>query len=290
MPNRGRKEQQGSGASELGLGRASRFAVRVLASLGTLSFSFMLMFAVMDAVSRIGREETLEPPGSLEARLGAQRPSETVHITGASAALMIGVSGLVALVIAPTRAGAANQAGAAAIAMLLGTVIAGNPDNQGGQAGFLDPAFLILAIPPLAASLLARPWRAWHMPARKRPAYFVLAAMGIPGLWYGSQQALIQRNTWPPMADPHHQAHWLAVSIGAFSVVLAVAAAGLPGRGWRVAATTGGLGAIGLAAASLFDRTAASALPGVWGLVALLWGSAVLWLTYKEGRVPGQRM
>ena len=289
VPNDDGKTDEGGRASELGLGRASRMAVRVLASVGTLSFSFMLIFVVMDAASRIGREQALEPPGSLEARLGAQRPGETVHITGASVALMIGVSGLISLVIAPTRAGSANQAGAAAIAMMLGTLITGNPDNHGGQAGLLDPAFLILAMPPLGAALLARPWRAWHMPARSRPEYFVLAAMGIPGLWYGSQQALIQRNTWPPLADPHHQAHWLAVSIGAISVVLAVAVAGLPGRGWRVAATTGGLGAVMLATASLTDRSAASAFPGPWGVIALLWGLAVLWLTYKEVVSPGEQ-
>jgi hypothetical protein len=265
------------------LGRGSRVAVRVLALLGLVSFSFMLVFVVADAASRISEEQSLEPPGSAEARIGAEHPGETVHIAGAVTALTIGVSGLVGLIIAPTRAGSATQTGAAVIAMLLTTVITGNPDNRGGQAGIIDPAFLILALPPLGAVVIARPWRAWRA-AGKRPRYFFLAALALPGAWYGIQQALMQRNTWPPMADPHHQAHWLATAIAAFAILFAVTGAGLPGRGWRVAGVTSGLGAVALAGASLVDRTAASALAPVWAIVAFVWGVAVAAVTYKEMR------
>lgn len=258
-------------------------AVRVLALLGLLTFSFMLVFVVNDAAGRVGVEQALEEPGSQEARYGADHPGEALHLIGALAALAIGGSGLIGLLVRPERAGSAYHTGATATAMLVTTAIVGDPDNYGGQGLLVDPAFVVMALPPLTAAVVARPWRAAR-DGLKRPRYLVLAAAALPALWYGIGQGLLQRNTWPPMADPHHQAHWYAMALLAIMVVVVVATAALSGRGWRLAALTTGLAAISVAMVSLLAPNAGSALTPAWAGGALLWGAAALGVTWLETR------
>jgi hypothetical protein len=272
------------GIEPVALRRGSRITVRVLSVLGLITFSFLLVFVVSDAAGRVGTEEILEPPGSVEARIGAERPGEGVHLTGALAALLIGVTGLLGLALHPERTGSAYQTAGAAVAILIAAFIVGDPDNYGGQAGPVDPLFLIMALLPLAAAAAARPWRSWHVTRLKRPRYLALAALSLPVVWYGIDQALIQRNTWPPLADPHHQAHWISMAILAFMVPLVLASAALSGRGCRLAAIAVGVAAIAVAAASLLAPQAASVLHAGWALVALMWGLAVLALTWDEAR------
>lgn len=176
---------------------------------------------------------------------------------GALAALTIGASGLVGLIVRPQRAGSATHTGAAAIATLVTVGIVGNPDNYGGQAGWFDPAFAVLALPPFAAALSASPWRLWRPDALRRPRLLALAAIALPGVWYGVGQALMQRNTWPPLADPHHQAHWLVMALLAFMMVSVVAGAGLSGRGWRMATITAAAAALAVGTASLLSSPSA---------------------------------
>ena len=264
------------------LGRGSRMTVRVLSVLGLITFSFLLVFVVSDAAGRVGTEQMLEPAGSPEARIGAERPGESVHLTGALAALLIGVTGLVGLTVRPERDGSVYQTAGAAVAILIAAFIVGDPNNVGGQAGPVDVVFVIMGLPPLAAAASARPWRTWRVNRPKRPRYLALAALSLPVLWYGIDQALMQRNTWPPLADPHHQAHWIAMAILAFMVPPVVASAALSGRGWRLAAITVGVAAIAVAAASFLAPQAASVLHPGWAVVALLWGLAVLALTWYE--------
>lgn len=97
----------------------------------------------------------------------------------------------------------------------------------------------------------------------------------------------MQRNTWPPLADPHHQAHWYAMSVFAFATVLVVAGAALQGRGWRLAATSAAAAASAPAVSSLLDPASASALPTLWAVVALAWGAAVLAVTWRQHRYAG---
>lgn len=258
-------------------------AVRILALLGLLTFGFMLVFVLNDAAGRVGVDQPLDEPGSPQARYGADHPGEALHLTGALAALAIGGSGLIGLIVRPERAGSAYHTGAAATAMLVTTAVVGDPDNYGGQGLLVDPAFAVMALPPLAAAVVARPWRAARE-GLKRPRYMALAAAALPALWYGIGQGLLQRNTWPPMADPHHQAHWYAMALLAVMVVLVVATAALSGRGWRLAALTTGLAAISLAMVSLLAPDAGSALAPAWAGAALLWGVAVLSVTWREAR------
>ncbi|HEX2028828.1 MAG TPA: hypothetical protein VHF25_12610 [Nitriliruptorales bacterium] len=266
------------------LGRGRAVLVRAVAVLGLLTFSFMLVFVANDAAGRVGQQEQLVPAGSREAQMGADRPGEAVHITGAVAAILIGASGLAGLIVRPRRAGSATQTVGASVAMLLTVGIVGDPDNYGGQASPVDLAFVVMAVPPLAAGVLAAPWRAWRPVALRRPRLLLLAALASPGLWYGFDQGMMQRNTWPPLADPHHQAHWYAMSVLAFLIVVVVAGAALAGRGWRVAAASAGAGASALALASLLSPASASALHPLWAIGAALWGLAVLVATWDGAR------
>lgn len=272
------------GNGERPLGRGARLSVRILAGLGLLTFCFMLTFVIIDAVSPAANEDSLVAPGSEEARIGAEHPGEAVHITGTIAAIVIGVAGLGTLAVSPNSVGAAWLALAASISMLTAIVITGNADNQGGQAGLFDPAFLVMAIPPTLAALVARPWRGRHRSDRRR-SHTVLAVLGLPGVLYAVDQALMQRNTWPPKADPHHQAHWYAMGLAAFLIVLAVVASALPSRrGWATAAMTGGLGAIAVGGVSLVRNDAGSALP-IWAAaLAIAWGVAVVGITFAKSR------
>jgi hypothetical protein len=266
---------------EVGLGRGRRIAVRVVAALALVAFNFMLAFVISDAGGRIeGMEGELAPPGSVEARIGAEHPGEAVHLAGATAALVIGVSGLAGLLVRPQRAGSATHAGLAATGWLLAAAVVGDPDNHGGQAGIIDLAFVILALPALVVAWMAAPWRVWRRGPR-RLEFLIAAVVGMPWLWYGIEQGLMQRQTWPPPADPHHQAHWFAMSLLAWSAVLLVAGSALPGRGWRVAALSAAGASIVVAASSLVAPDSASALHPTWAFGALLWGLGVLVLTWR---------
>jgi hypothetical protein len=269
---------------ETRLGPGRRIAVRVLAVLALLAFNFMLVFVVSDAAGRIGDAgEDLESPGSEAARIGVEHPGEAVHLAGATATLIIGVSGLAGLVVQPQRAGSATHVGLGAVAWLFASFVVGNPDNYGGQAGVIDPAFVILTVPAIVTALLAAPWGAWRR-GPVRPALLVAALIGLPWLWYAIDQGLTQRHSWPPLADPHHQAHWFTMSLLAGMILLLVAGSALPGRGWRVAAITAGTSAMAVAVASLAAPVAASALRPGWALGALLWGIGVLAVTWRASR------
>lgn len=282
--------QQPQSPNAAGLRPARRAAVRVLALVGLLTFNFMVVFVISDAADRVGEQQVLEPPGSREAQIGADHPGETVHIVAAVAAVAIAASGLVGLLLNPGRAGSATHVGAAAVAWLAASVVVGDPDNYGGQASPVDVMFVALAIPALAAAVVAAPWRAWRHGGLLRPRLLSLAALGLPWVWHGVVQGLMQRNTWPPLADPHHQAHWFVACLLSFMTVLVVAASALAGHGWRTAAVMGGKAAFGVAVASFAAPEAASALHPAWAGAAVLWAVAVLAVAWQESRpVPPLR-
>ena len=261
-------------------------SVRVLAGLGLVTYSLLFVFVAAEASgivtsSPVGSPD--DPQPSPEALAGAAAPGETVHLVGALSVLALGASGLLALLLGPYRSGASRQVLAAVLAFLVAVPLVGNPDNVGGQAGVLDPVFLILAVPPLLASLVARPFRAIGSDPL-RPLLLIFAAVAFPiAAWWGVGQALNQRNTFPPTADPHHQAHWQAMAVFAFAVVLVLAAAAFAGSGWRLGATTAGVSAMAFGVASVVAPTAASAVEVIWAVAAIVWGSAVLYASWRDG-------
>ena len=118
----------------------------------------------------------------------------------------------------------------------------------------------------------------------------VFAAIGVvPLLAYGVDQALMQRNTFPPSADPHHQAHWFAMATFAFVVVLAVATAAAGAAGWRLAAIVASVATIVVAAVSVAMPDAASSLGRTGGVAALLWAAGVLVVTARSRRRAARR-
>lgn len=264
--------------------------VRLLALLGVVTFSFMFLIVAADALGLISSEPVGspdDPAPSASALEGAGAPGEVVHVIGALAVVAMGASGLVALVARPDRSGAAYQVLAAALGLIVATALVGNPDNYGGQAGAVDPAFLVLALPALGAGLASRPWRSRPSDGPVNLRLSALAVIGmVPAGWYGVDQALMQRNTFPPTADPHHQAHWFAMAVFAFVVVLVVASGSLSGPGWRLATAAGGLCAVSLGIGSLAAGEAGSALGPAWAGAALIWGLAVLWLTARLAGPP----
>lgn len=283
----GRRTGDAGGAEDeatSSFGRGRVVAVRVLGVVALVTAGFLPMFAAFDAYSRVGESQVLEPAGSPEAEYGAAHPSEGVHIPAFAAMTVIAATGLLGLIVNPRRAGSATHAGAVGLAMLLVAPIVGDPDNHGGQGLFVDPLVVAVAVPVLIVTAVAVPWREWSRRGLKRPGLLLLAALALPFLWYGIDQGLLQRNTWPPLADPHHQAHWMVMAQLAFAIPLTTAGAALSGRGWRTATATAALGALAIAASSMLIQDAGSAIPAWLAAGGVLWAATVLAVTRAESR------
>lgn len=150
--------------------------------------------------------------------------------------------------------------------------------------GRIDPLLLVLAFPSIVAAALAMPWGRRRSGAGRR-RFLALAAIGaIPAAVYGVNQALMQRDTFPPTADPHHNAHWWVMAVAAFVVILVTAAAAFPGRGWGLGALVGTASPIAFGLASIVDQSAASALPIGWAVASVVWGSVGVSLTVQAVR------
>lgn len=283
---RTRNAGDGTDEAPTSLGRGRATAVRVVGVLALASACFLPVFATNDALSRVGMDQVLEPPGSPEAEYGADHPSEAVHIPAFVAMTLMAASGLVGLILNPRRAGSATHVGAVALAMLLVAPIVGDPDNHGGQGLFVDPLVVVVAVPPLVAAALAVPWREWRRGGLMRPRLLVMAILALPAVWYAIEQGLLQRNTWPPLADPHHQTHWMMMAQLAFVIPLLTAGAALAGRGWRIAAATAALGAVAVATPSLLNGAAASAITWWLAVPGLVWGAMVLVLAVRRFDAP----
>jgi hypothetical protein len=262
--------------------RGRVIGVRVLAVVALVTACFLPVFAAFDASSRVGEEQVLEPPGSPEAEYGAAHPSEAVHLPSFVAMTVLAAAGLVGLIVDPRRAGSATHAMAVGVGMAVAAFIAGDPDNHGGQGLVVDPLVVGVALPVLAAAAAAIPWREWRSGGLRRPSLLWFAAAALPLVWVGIEQALLQRNTWPPLADPHHQTHWLVMAQLALAVPLVTAGASLSGRGWRVATLSAGLGVLALVIPALFYTEAASAVPTWSAALGIVWAAALLTASLRE--------
>lgn len=164
-------------------------------------------------------------------------------------------------------------------ASIVAVVIVGNPDNNGGMAGPLDPVLLVFSAPGLVAAVAAIGRPRLRSSMIERPWCLVLAATSSPSVWYGAGQALMQRFTWPPLADPHHQAHWYLTAVVAIAIVLVTASAALAGEGWRSAVLVSAGTAIAIGTTSLLVPSAASSLARAWAVLAIGWGVVAVWAT-----------
>jgi hypothetical protein len=259
--------------------------IRSFAGLGVLLVGFILFVVIADAARTdhsAPEEEPGDPPPSKEALAGAESPGESIHLVGGLGLLAIAGSGLTVAFAKPERSGTALQVAAVMIGILITAPIIGDPDNRGGMAAPIDPLFVMVALPGLLAAVVAKPWR--DLAASKRRTHILsLARLGaIPITWYGVGQALIQRNTFPPNADPHHNAHWWAMSALAFAGILVLSGAGLGLRGWRVGAATVGLSGIAFGIASSVAVETASTVSLPWSIATILWSLAVLVVVFRS--------
>jgi hypothetical protein len=267
------------------LGRGRATAVRITAAVGLVLFALFFGMIAADTLDLIqpGAEGSPDdPPPSESAQLGAAHPGETVHAVGALGVIVIGGAGLVHLIARPDSTAAASHVFGAMIAILVMLPIVGDPNNVGGQAGPVDPLFVILVVPSLVAALIASPWSRWRDAGSTRiPLLVLVAVAAVPAAWYAVDQALIQRTTYPPTADPHHNAHWFVMAAAASMVVLVTAAGALRDRG-PLGARLSALTAVAFGGASLFDQAAASAVATYWAAAAIVWGVATAWLTLRR--------
>ena len=111
----------------------------------------------------------------------------------------------------------------------------GDPDNHGGQYGPFDVTYLIFLAPLLILATFHPSRRDLRKIVRLRvPLVLMAAVIVLPLFTYGVNQGLIQRNSWTPNSDPHHNSHWLVMAeLASFTIPLA---AGGCRAGWsRVA-------------------------------------------------------
>ncbi len=203
--------------------------------------------------------------------------SEAVHVVGALCLFAIVTVGIVVALASPRSSiTAVRQVIAVAVSMLAAAAIVGDPDNYGGQAGPFDFAYMIWLAPPLIFAVV-------H-PARRRVAtehhwniMMLLIAVVIAGplLMYGLDEALLQRNSWPPKSDPHHNSHWFTMAALSFTMALLGLMAAWGGAGRYVAgyAAAAALAVVGVASAVYPDMP--SSFGRGWGVAAVV-GAAAL--------------
>jgi uncharacterized integral membrane protein len=228
----------------------------------------------LTATHRVGSPD--DPAPSAEALAGAATPGEAVHVAGAVAVLLTILVAAVALFIRPDRPSSARHLLATFGALVPVALIIGDPDNHGGQSGPVDPLFLALPVPAALAALVAGPWT--HRAAEQGPrlALLGLVVLGAgPAAWWGVRQALVQRNTYPPTADPHHNSHWYVMAVLALMVVLLLLVAVVNAEGWRLAAATAAADALAVAVVSLSAPQSASALDTYWSAAVIVWAFGI---------------
>lgn len=217
---------------------------------------------------------------------------EHVHFVGAVLMGLALVAGMGKLIVHPGDRAALVHGAAVLLALLLVQAVVGDPDNHGGQAGPYDITYLIVSIPFLVAVALAL-----RLTPRGRGRSAVdpmLLVMGLVGLAvalpYAIDQALIQRNSWPPAADPHHNSHWATMSqvavIPGFLLILSA----LPRVGSRAQALFAGMLAVVLGAVSAFYTEDSSSLGLAVGLAVASAGIAVILVAtsrFRPASPPG---
>lgn len=205
-------------------------------------------------------------------------PLHHVHHVGAALFIGLVVVGLLAQLRAPERNGAAFlQVVMGVVAIQFTNFIMGDPDNHGGNVGIMDPAFLVFLVPVVVlAALHPARGRVLHVGAGiSRPLAGIALATAAPLAMYGVDQALVQRNSWPPLADPHHQ-KWFMMAFLSFAILLVGLVASARPAGWRVPAWSAGTTAVVLGLVSALYPDLASSLGSVWGSVSVLGGAAFI--------------
>jgi len=219
-------------------------------------------------------------------------PIHRVHHTGSTIFIGIIVVGLLAQLRAPEHNVAAfQQVVAGILAILSANLIVGDPDNYGGNVGIIDPAILIFLVPVIVLVVL-HPARArlFHRGLGMSHALVGIALVAaIPLAIYGVEQALAQRNSWPPTADPHHPKWWMMATL-AFGISFVGLLASLRTAGWHIAGWSAGMAAVLFGLISMLYPEQASSVGRMWGSISVLGGAAfigaVVWEAGRLRAVP----
>lgn len=213
-------------------------------------------------------------------------PGEHVHVVAAATILGTTLTAAAVGMRQPGRPLATWLFAAVAIAQVVSYAIIGDPDNHGGQAGWFDVANLLFILPPAFAAWAHRRLRGRHVGAGPRPVPWSLRVLVIAGsvplVWAAVDQALAQRNSWPPISDPHHQGHWHTVSI---ALVLVLVVAGLAARGvdgWPALAIVAAIAVGALGLTGLGFGSDASSPGAAASSAAVAWAVAVAAATVAD--------
>jgi hypothetical protein len=226
--------------------------------------------------------------GAVSGLLGSAwgEPVHRVHHMGGVLFIGLLVAGLLAQLRVPERNIAAfQQVAAGALAILIVSLIVGDPDNYGGNVGIIDPLFLIFLVPVVVLGAL-HPARGSLFRGGVRMSWVlagIALAAAIPLAIYGVDQALAQRNSWPPTADPHHT-KWFMMAQLAFAIPLVGLVASFKAEGWRVPAWSAGGAAIVFGLASVLYPDLASSAGRLWGSLSIIGGTAFIVVSLRESR------
>ena len=221
--------------------------------------------------------------GGLSGLLGSNpsawdAPIHRVHHVGVALFIGIIVVGLLAQLRVPERNVAAfHQVVAGVLAIQITNLIMGNPDNHGGNVGIMDPAFLVFLVPVVVlAALHPVRGRLFSVGASMSRALAGIALVdAVPLAMYGVDQAIVQRNSWPPLADPHHQ-KWFMMAFLAFAISLVGLVASLRNGGWPVPAWSAGVAAVVFGLVAVLYPGLASSVGRIWGSASILGGAAFI--------------
>ncbi len=253
------------------LSRTRRVAFRICVTLFVLFYAFLI--------------------GAASGLLGTDgstwdEQSHRVHHVGISLFIGIVVVGLLAQLRAPERNIASfQQAVVGVLAIQIVNLIVGDPDNYGGNVGIIDPVFLIFLVPVgiLAALHPARASLFRSGLGMSRTLAGMALAAAVPLAIYGVEQALVQRNSWPPTSDPHHT-KWAWMASFAFAIPLVGLVAAARTEGWRVPAYSAGIAAIVFGLVSVLYPGHASSVGRMWGSLSILGGTAFMIASVWEAR------
>lgn len=180
-----------------------------------------------------------------------------------------------------------QQVLAAMLGMIVTGFIVGDPDNYGDNLAIFDLAMLMFIIPVIVLYFLhpnrSQIFRFQFKDIDKTQLYLGLLVL-IPLSLYGVQQALLQRNSYPPLSDIHH-AHWHAMADWAFATIIIVLVSSLRAKGFIIPTLMSAIGMLFIGTASIVNTQAPSSL-GFWIGVLVTVVSIIqfsrLYLVYKK--------
>ncbi len=221
--------------------------------------------------------------------VGKDGNAHIVHHLGSSLILGLIVSGLILMFFKKSSQIAGLQQ---VVATILGFVvmgfIVGDPDNYGNNVAIFDLANLFLVFPVVLLVALHpdRKRILWPDFSKiKKSLLLLYSTILIPFFVYGFMQSIVQRNSYPPLSDIHHQ-HWLAMSTVAFAIIFVGFVGALRSPGYLMPMGMSAFSLLVLGIVSVLAPHAASSLGTILGGVSILSGSIALWIFHDEAFAP----